>query len=319
MAAFIVSSFGLFVMGLFAGLFTTPSGQTFTVLAYGLGGGQWGAPDDHDLSVADGSHDGEALLVLLCLSGRSAVPGALAVVGADHPLRRAVGARRGTDCARGGRLDQEKGGTADRRGWPLSQRRGLGPPRISHAARAQLCVGTYAGPRAAAGRAGVSVCPSACRSTSKRSKRASCSSRIRPAVPWPAKSWTLSLRNSRRDGFECWAMAAMPPRTTCNSYPPRSTWSRGCSSPASSMPLRPRGPRAGAVRRRKGRCWGPQKPWPANGRLAPPSHRSRGARPSVDRPVACGPARAADSRRGGTPSQAARARTAWPAQASAPG
>jgi hypothetical protein len=35
MAAFIVSSFGLFVMGLFAGLFTTPSEQTFTVLAYG--------------------------------------------------------------------------------------------------------------------------------------------------------------------------------------------------------------------------------------------------------------------------------------------
>jgi DDE superfamily endonuclease len=34
-AAFIVSSFGLFVMGLFAGLFTMPSGQTFTVLAYG--------------------------------------------------------------------------------------------------------------------------------------------------------------------------------------------------------------------------------------------------------------------------------------------
>ena len=35
MAAFIVSPFGVFVMGLFAGLFTTPSGQTFTALAYG--------------------------------------------------------------------------------------------------------------------------------------------------------------------------------------------------------------------------------------------------------------------------------------------
>jgi DDE superfamily endonuclease len=35
MAAFIVSSFGVFVMSLFAGLFTTPSWQTFTVLAYG--------------------------------------------------------------------------------------------------------------------------------------------------------------------------------------------------------------------------------------------------------------------------------------------
>ena len=35
MASFIVSSFGLFVMGLFAGVFTTPSWHTFTVLAYG--------------------------------------------------------------------------------------------------------------------------------------------------------------------------------------------------------------------------------------------------------------------------------------------
>jgi hypothetical protein len=35
MAAFIVSPFGLFVMSLFAGLFTVPSWQTFTVLAYG--------------------------------------------------------------------------------------------------------------------------------------------------------------------------------------------------------------------------------------------------------------------------------------------
>jgi hypothetical protein len=34
-APFIVSSFGLFVMGLFAGLFTTPSWQTFILLAYG--------------------------------------------------------------------------------------------------------------------------------------------------------------------------------------------------------------------------------------------------------------------------------------------
>jgi hypothetical protein len=35
MAAFMVSPFGLFVMGLFAGLFTIPSEQTFTALAYG--------------------------------------------------------------------------------------------------------------------------------------------------------------------------------------------------------------------------------------------------------------------------------------------
>src|SRR5262249_7043830 len=35
MATFIVSSFGEFVMGLFANLFTAPSWQTFTILAYG--------------------------------------------------------------------------------------------------------------------------------------------------------------------------------------------------------------------------------------------------------------------------------------------
>src|SRR5215471_16269444 len=35
MATFMVSSFGVFVMGVFAGLFTTPSEQTFTMLAYG--------------------------------------------------------------------------------------------------------------------------------------------------------------------------------------------------------------------------------------------------------------------------------------------
>jgi hypothetical protein len=34
-APFIVSSFGVFVMGVFAGVFTAPSWQTFTVLAYG--------------------------------------------------------------------------------------------------------------------------------------------------------------------------------------------------------------------------------------------------------------------------------------------
>jgi len=33
--SFIVSSFGLFVMGVFAELFTAPSWQTFTLLAYG--------------------------------------------------------------------------------------------------------------------------------------------------------------------------------------------------------------------------------------------------------------------------------------------
>ena len=64
-----VSSFGVFVMSLFADLFTAPSSANVHRPGVWLGGGQWRATDDHDLSVADGSHDGEALLVLLHVSG----------------------------------------------------------------------------------------------------------------------------------------------------------------------------------------------------------------------------------------------------------
>ena len=152
MTPFIVSSFGLFVMGLFDGLFTTPSWQTFTVLAWG-----W--------AVAGGER--QTITTYLWLTGATTVkhfsrfydflggallPGPLAAVGADHPLRGAVGARRSPDCDRGGRLDQEKGGAADRRRRPLPQRRGLGAPRISHVTRAQLCVGDHAGAGAAVAR-----------------------------------------------------------------------------------------------------------------------------------------------------------------------
>jgi hypothetical protein len=93
MATLIVSSFGVFVMGLFAGLFTTPSWQTFTVLAYGwaVAGGE--RQTITDLSVAHRGHDGEAFLVLLGVSGWRAVPSAVAAVGAAHPLCGAVGAR----------------------------------------------------------------------------------------------------------------------------------------------------------------------------------------------------------------------------------
>jgi hypothetical protein len=76
--------------------------------------------------------------VLLDISWGSAVPGAVAVGGAAHPLGGAGGARRGSDSAHRRRLNQEKGGTADRRRRPLPPGRRLGPSGISHAARAQL-------------------------------------------------------------------------------------------------------------------------------------------------------------------------------------
>lgn len=75
----------------------------------GLGGGDWGAAAEHDLSVADRCHEGEALLVRLAVSGRGAVPGAVAGVGAAPPLGGAVGASPGGERVDGRGRDQEKG------------------------------------------------------------------------------------------------------------------------------------------------------------------------------------------------------------------
>jgi hypothetical protein len=101
MAAFMVSPFGVFVMGLVADLFTVPSWQTFTVLAYG-----W--------AVASGER--QTITTYLWLTGATSVkhfscyytflggtvPGPLGAVGADHSWGRALGARRGADySARG--------------------------------------------------------------------------------------------------------------------------------------------------------------------------------------------------------------------------
>ena len=96
MAPFIVSSFGLFVMGLFQGLFTAPSWQSFPAVDLWVGLDHR-APHHHHLSVAHGGGQRQALLALLCVSGRRAVHRALAALGADHPWGGPVGARRGAE------------------------------------------------------------------------------------------------------------------------------------------------------------------------------------------------------------------------------
>ena len=102
MAPFIVSSFGRFVMGLFAGLLSTPSWQTFTVLAYGwaVAGG-----DRQTLTTylwLTGATTIKHFSVLLYVCGRCALHRALVALGADHPLCGAVGTCSRADSGRGG-------------------------------------------------------------------------------------------------------------------------------------------------------------------------------------------------------------------------
>ena len=307
MAAFIVSSFGLFVMSLFAGLFTAPSWQTFTVLAYG-----WAVASGERQTITTylwltGATTVKHFSRFYTFLGGRAVPGALAAVGADHPLRGAVGTAEGTPIVL--HVDDSTKKKAGRQieGWAtIATVRARRAKNIARCAGSTLCGGSCACP-CPAGRARVSVFPSACRSTSKRSRRDKLKLPISRAVPWPARSWTLSRPNSRRARFACWAMAAMPPRSTCTSYRPRSTWSRGCSSRASSMRCRllrdNPAPRVSAQERPAAGV--AENVGPQTVGLAAPSHRSRGARPSVDRAVAYRAAGAPDPRGGGPPSAAA--------------
>ena len=289
MAAFIVSSFGLFVMGLFARTLHGPLVANLHCC--------WRVAGPWPVGSATPSRP-------ICGSpGRRRVKhfsrfyGFLG--GALYQARWQLWARiircaaqwvpaGDADCDRSRRLDQEKSGAPDRGGGPLSQRRGLGPPRISHAARAQLCVGAACASRCPAGQARVSVCPSACRSTSKKSKRASCS------VPYQSRSAlareivdfvaaqlpTRQIRVLGDGGYATKDYLHQLPATvdvvsrmliTGKLYapPPR----RDRPAPGVSAEERP----AAGVAENLG---------PQTVRLAAPSHRSRGARPSVDGAVA---------------------------------
>ena len=97
MAPFIVSSFGLFVMGLFAGLFTTPSWQTFTLLAYG-----WAVAGGERQTITtylwlSGATTVKHFSCFYTFLGGGALRPALAAVGPDHPVRGPVGPARGAD------------------------------------------------------------------------------------------------------------------------------------------------------------------------------------------------------------------------------
>ena len=113
--------------------------------------------------------------------------------------------------------------------------------------------------------------------------------------------------------FACWAMAAMPPRTTCSQLPAtvhvvgRMLITGKLYAPAAAARAAPRvspeeRPVAGVA----------ENVGPQTERLAAPSHRSRGARPSVDGAVAYRLAGTRDPGGGRPPPHAA---TAPPAQA----
>src|ERR1700750_1034991 len=121
MAAFRVSSFRVGVMGLFAGLFTMPSTQTFTVLAYG-----W--------AVASGER--QTITTYLWLSGATSVKHFSCYYtflgGALYQARWALWARIMRGAARwvpeGAPIilhvddsTKKKGGTPDRGGGAVSQ------------------------------------------------------------------------------------------------------------------------------------------------------------------------------------------------------
>jgi hypothetical protein len=150
-AFFIVSSFGLFVMNLFAQLFTAPSWQTFTVLACG-----W--------AVASGER--QTLTTYLWLTGATTIKHFSRFYaflgGALYQARWQLWARIIRCAAQWVPaeaplvliVDDSTKKKAGRHigGRPLPQWCGLGAPRISHAARAQLCVGNHADPGAAVAR-----------------------------------------------------------------------------------------------------------------------------------------------------------------------
>ena len=253
-------------MSLFAGLFTAPSWQTFTVLAYG-----W--------AVASGER--QTITTYLWLTGATTVKHFSCFYaflgGALYQARWQLWARI-IRCAAQWvpaeapividrrRLDQEKGGAADRRGRPLPQRRGLGPPRISHAARAQLCVGDHARP--VPGWPGQSVSVPIGLSLYLKEEQArklklpyqSRSALAREIVDFVAAQLPpRRIRVLGDGGYATKEYVHQLPATV--NVVGRMLITGKLYAPAASAGL----PRAGAVPRRKARCWGPRKPWPANG------------------------------------------------------
>ena len=264
MATFIVSSFGVFVMSLFAGLFTAPSWQTFLVLAYG-----W--------AVAGGER--QTITTYLWLTGATRVKhfscyyrflgGALyqarwhlwarIIRGAARWVPEGVPIILHVDDSTKKKAGRQIEGVGHYRNGAGSARQEYRTLRGLNFVWGQMRVPVPGWPgQQVSVPIGLSLYLKA-----EQARKLNVPYQTRSA--WRGKSWTLSRPNSRRGGFGSSGMAAMRPRTRSRSYPRRSTWSGGCSSRASSMRRRrPGPPRAEGVRRRKGRCWGRRKPWPAN-------------------------------------------------------
>ena len=238
MAAFIVSSFGLFVMSLFAGLFTAPSWQTFTVLAWG-----W--------AVASGER--QTITTYLWLTGATTVKHFSRFYaflgGALYQARWQLWARIIRCAAQWVPAEAPivlivDDSTKKKAGRQIEgvghYRNGAGSARQEYRTLRGLNfvwgimrvpVPRLAGP--------LCQCPHRLVALPQRGTSAQAQASLSvPQCPGPRDRGLCRGPTPRRGRFASWAMAAMPPRTTCNSYPPRSTWSRACSSRASSMRCR---------------------------------------------------------------------------------
>jgi len=142
-APFIVSSFGLYVMGLFQGLFTAPSWQSFLLWTCG-----WALTTER--------HTITTLWLTGAVNVKHFSRFYVFLGGALYTTRWQLWARIIRVAAQwvpAGEpivieVDDSTRKKADlyRRGCSLPQRCGLSPSGISHAAGAQLCVGDHTGP-----------------------------------------------------------------------------------------------------------------------------------------------------------------------------
>jgi len=202
MATLIVSSFGLGVMGLFAGLFPTPSEQMCTALAYG-----W--------AVASGER--QTSTTSLWLTGARSVKhcscfyrflgGALYEARWQGWARIIRGAAQGVPAEAvivllgDDSLKKKAGRQIEGVGH---YHNGAGSARQEYRTlRGLNFVGGSCASPCPAGRARGGVLPSGGRSPSKRRKLSSSPCPLRPAVPWRGQSWTLSRL--------CLALRAFPP------------------------------------------------------------------------------------------------------------
>ena len=314
MAPFIVSSFGLFVMGLFQGLFTAPSWQTFLLLSVG-----WAlATERHTITT------------YLWLTGATSVKHFsrfyVFLGGALYSARWQLWARIIRVAAQWVPAEEpivievddstkKKAGLQIEGRRPLPQRRGLGPPGISHAARAQLCVGDHAGAAPVLARP-LCQCPDRLVALPQRGTSAAAQ------VPYQSRS---ALAREIVD-FVAAQLPARPIRVLGDGGYATKDYLQKLpatvhvvgrmliTGQALCAAAQPRGPRRGCPPKKGPLLGSPKTLARKRQRLAAASHRSRGAGPSVDGAVAYRLAGPRAPRGGGPPPHAAAAPPAQAAQ-----